>query len=167
MPVSIFNNTGIFSEGAESITAFVLRAQANPAGNLYLLGPATLDVYQGTTQLINLDGGPDIVKTSWLLTCASVVYASDNAKYPPAAWVHHAPGGLVTAEDVHAALAGLGNPPLDSMLVIYAHPKPTDPGYQEAINTIIGAGIAANRVIEITNLKLSTYGINAHGQVGS
>ncbi|NOI24393.1 hypothetical protein [Vibrio mediterranei] len=107
------------------------------------------------------------------------VYVHNNQFGPPvnisafvaaaqaaAAWVHHANAGHVGIADVNAAIVALGNPPVASILVIFAHPGAQDAGYNGSIATIAAQGIPANNIVEIPNLLVPQFGINNLGMIG-
>lgn len=159
-------HNGAINVGMENIATLIQRAQTNPQGGLsFLLGNFTT-VTQGNAMLINIDGSTNVVKAMPLFTCACVIYASTDALFPPCAWVHHAPGGIVNRQDIATAINQLGNPPTNSIVVVYAHPNPNGANYTQAIANIIQAGIPQNQIAEIESLQGTAFGINANGQVG-
>ena len=79
--------------------------------------------------------------------------------------MHHANAGHVSIADVNNALLALGAPAA-SVIVIFAHPGASDPGYLASINTIAGQGIPAANIVEIPNLVVAQFGINNLGQIG-
>jgi len=157
---------------AVNISTLVMQVQPDVAGDhsgplprLPTAGPVT-NVMQGLTHLLAIGPVVDRAVAFGLLTCAAVIYASTDAAAAPSAWIHHSPFGVVTPADVDNARAGMGNPPWASILVIYAHPKPSDGGYEESIAAIVAKGVLANNVVHIPNLSIPFFGINHLGMVG-
>jgi hypothetical protein len=90
-------------------------------------GQAAQEVYQGKAFFVPFDGKTEAVAIP-LLTCAAVIYASTHPLASAGVWLHHAGAGVVNDKDVAAAVTALKNPPLNSILVVYAHPQSPDKG---------------------------------------
>jgi hypothetical protein len=101
-----------------------------------------------------------------LITCAAVLYVSRDPGAVAGIWLHHANAGHVTVGDVNAARAALGNPPWNSIEVVFAHLGPADPGYAGSIATIAAQGIPANNIVQIPNLLIGQLGVNNLGFMG-
>lgn len=151
--------------GPINIAALV--AQGNQNGPLPHLtsGGGQEYVHQDQNAHQTIDGSEEATIGFGLLTCASVIYASTDPAANLVAHVHHAGAGHVTPNDVHTALADIGGAPAH-VVVIYAHPKPTDVNYAAAIATIAAQGIPAQNILEIPDLWVPQFGINGRGQVG-
>ena len=164
----IYTHNGRFGQ-AVNIAGFVAASQAGPApgGPLPILnGQNATSLAPKQAGLVNIEMAAECTQAIGLLTCAAVIYASTHAAAAPAAWVHHANVGHVTINDVNAALHGLGGPQPASVVVIFAHPGPSDPGYVASINTIVAQGILAANVVELPNLIAGNFGINNLGMIG-
>jgi hypothetical protein len=68
-----------------------------------------------------------------LHACAAVIYASNNKNAKNCAWVHHANTESVSLTDVNTAIDELGNPPLSSVFVVFAHMGSGFPCYNESM----------------------------------
>lgn len=164
MPV--YNHNGLFSVPI-NISTFVRNARnaAAPGGPLPLLPGDSNDLGTHQTALVNISPVAQITRAVGLITCAAVIYVSDDEGAVAATWIHHANTGLVTAGNVAEALAGLGHPPPASVMVIYAHPG-NDNNYADSINVIAGQGINANNIVEIPNLPFSFFGVDNLARIG-
>lgn len=129
-------------------------------------GATTKNIGVNDAAVVPIGAVHNLTRAMGLITCASVIYRSTNPAANAVAYVQHINAGAITVEDVGTAIASLGNPPLNSIYVIYAHPNPTDGGYTEAIGVLAGQGIPAANIIEIENLGFQFYGINNLGQIG-
>jgi hypothetical protein len=101
-----------------------------------------------------------------LITCAAVLYVSTDPAATAGIWLHHANAGHVAPGDVTAARLALGNPPWASILVIFGHPGPNDPGYTGSMATMIAQGVLGNNIIEIPNMIVAQLGANNLGFMG-
>ncbi|MFL6674169.1 MAG: hypothetical protein ACJ8LG_12880 [Massilia sp.] len=150
-----------------NIAGFVAATQAGVlAGPLPFLHGAGNNLGVHAAAFAPIGIAASITRAFGLITCASVIYTSTHAAAAAGAWVHHANAGHVAAVDVANAIAGLGGPPPASLLVIFAHPGASDPGYLASIATITGAGVPAANVVEIPNLVVPQFGINNLGWIG-
>jgi len=166
MPIYTLN--GNFG-GAINISTFVLQIAAHglaqgplpqlPAGAVTNLGPSG-------THLLPIAVAPAKAVAIGLITCASVIYASTDPGAFAGTFIHHANAGHVGHGDVTAARAALGNPPWTSVIVVFAHPGPQDPGYNASIATIAAPGVLPNNIVEIPNLTAGQFGVNNLGQIG-
>lgn len=165
MPVYVHNNQ--FGPPV-NISAFVAAAQAAaaPGGQLPMLGGPGNNLGVNATAAAPIGPVAGVTRAFGLITCASVIYVSTNVAAAAAAWVHHANAGHVGIADVNAAIVALGNPPVASILVIFAHPGAQDAGYNASIATIAAQGIPANNIVEIPNLLVPQFGINNLGMIG-
>lgn len=163
----IYTHNGALGQPV-NISAFVTSAQnaAAPGGPLPYLNGAGVNLGVNATALAAIGPVAQVTNAFGLITCASVIYASTDPAAVAGAWVHHANAGHVAVGDVTAAIAALGNPPAGSILVIFAHPGPHDPGYAGSIATIVAQGIPAANVVEIPNLLIPQFGINNLGWIG-
>ncbi len=171
MPLIHGNNVG---EGGNPITIPALALWAGThngedasfpylQGNLHALG--THDA-----GLLQFGGDLSRMLAVGMTSCASVIYVSTHPNAPAVAWVHHANTGTLTYGDVATALTHLGilsiHQGVASVFVIYAHPKPTDSGYAQGVGVLVSNGIPPDNIVEIDELKNSSFGINSHGQIG-
>ncbi|MDY4297563.1 MULTISPECIES: hypothetical protein [unclassified Xanthomonas] len=162
----IYNHNGTFGHPV-NISRFVTDVQNGVvAGPLPYLAGAGNDLGVNASAAQAIGPVPGITRAFGLITCAAVIYVSTDPNAVPAAWVNHSNAGHVSAADVAAALASLGGPPPASVLVIFAHPGASDPGYLASIGTIGASGIPANNIVEIPNLIVPQFGINNLAQIG-
>jgi hypothetical protein len=124
-------------------------------------GGLTHDLYTNATHLLPAGSPATVVRAVGLMTCASVIYYSNAG----AAYIHHANAGDVTAANFNTALAALGIAAANAW-IIYAHNKPTDPGYQASLASFVVWGVPANNITEITDLFYPNFGINNFGWLG-
>lgn len=111
---------------------------------------------------IELGSPPVVIRATQLITCACVIYLSNNTGK---IHIHHAMGGGLYDEDVDIAFAGLNTPYINSVYVIFAHPEGNNPIYQESLDLLEERGISENQIIEITNGP-PQFGVNYLGQIG-
>lgn len=152
-----------------NIAQFVQDARRNPMGRqpgkLEEGLPATrLKEGQTNLQLQSLAKSKTV--TTILYTCAAVLYYSSDAKSMPGVWCHHAPSGVVKSSDVLMAIERLGNPPRETIRVVYAHDGPRDAKYDKQINTIVIEGVLPGNIIEIPNLPMPMLGVDYQGMLG-
>jgi hypothetical protein len=171
MPI-IYNLNGVFGPNT-NIAAFIAAAQIPPPpalgpmpGHFPVGGGPVNNLGPNMTALSMISPVPQQTIVIGLITCAAVFYMSTDPDAVAAVWVHHANAGRVTAADVVAARAGLGNPPWASICVVFAHPGPSDNGYSDSMNTMISQGIPTNSIIEIPNMVIPQIGVNNLGQLG-
>lgn len=116
--------------------------------------------------VVPIDINHNLTRAVGLITCACVIYVSTDPEANAVAVVQHINSGVLNLENIGQASAALGNPPANSIYVIYAHRNFTDGGYQGAINLLVNHAIPENHIIEIENLHFDFFGINNLGQIG-
>lgn len=152
---------------AQDLATFVTNARAHFGGPRPQIGLVSGQLLQqDQSAFAPTDGNAQNTMCVGLITCAAVIYGTNSIQAAPGLWVHHAGSGVVYAHDVQAALAGLGGPPADSVLVVFAHRGRADRGYLTSMITINQAGVSANNIIEIPDLPTSFFGVNNLGQIG-
>ncbi|WP_295942136.1 hypothetical protein [uncultured Xanthomonas sp.] len=162
----IYNHNGSFVTPV-NIFHFVTQVQAGVVGgSLPCMTGAGNNLGVNASAVQNICTVPGITRAYGLITCAAVIYVSNHPHALPCAWVHHANAGYVATHEAAAALVSLGGPPPASVLVVFAHPGASDPGYMTSIGNIVGAGIPANNIVEIPNLIVPQFGINNLAQIG-
>lgn len=155
-----------------TILDFVSNAQTVTQGSMPFLprptrGMQQTFLYTHQTATVVIDNNQQRqVRAVGLSSCAVVIYASSDQTNYNQAWIHHANAGDVSNNDVLNAINAIGNPPINSIVVIFAHPGPHDDGYQDSINIIALAGVAANNIVEIENSN-SVFGIDNNGYIGT
>jgi hypothetical protein len=152
-----------------SISNFINGARANPAGPLpgqLPRGITTVSLNTDQTGLQSIQVTPSKTVVIGLITCAAVLYVSTDRRAEPGVWLQHANAGYVVANDVQVARRRLGNPPAASIAVIFAHPRASDPDYDESMATIAGQGINNNNIIEIPNMVVPQFGVDNFGHLG-
>jgi hypothetical protein len=153
-----------------NISAFVNGAKMTPAGPQPGPLPANIQTVQlGPTQAaLQPFAGPPESKTVVinLITCAAVLYTSTDPAARAGIWIHHAQAGDVSRNDVDTALQNLGNPPPDSVLVVFAHQGRPDPSYDQSFSTMVDRGIDDHSIIEIPNVFARQFGADNFGQLG-
>ncbi|MCP1446424.1 hypothetical protein J3D54_005556 [Pseudomonas sp. GGS8] len=164
---------GVMQEGI-SISSLVRQARINPQGPLPLIrcnAALTTNVGQGFDDIIDFAPNVSCVKAFGLLTCAGVILTSTHESFPARAVVYHAPSGNFAPGKLQELLGYLADahgaqPPLNSILAVYAFPNPADDGYREEALKIQNIGIPGDNIVFIPNISGVTFGINSHGQVG-
>ena len=153
-----------------NISAFVNGAKMTPAGPWPGQLPANIPTVKlGPTQAaLQPFAGPPGSKTIVypLYTCAAVLYTSTDPAATAGIWLHHAQAGSVSGTDVDTALQNLGDPPPSSVLVVFAHDGPPDPGYNASFSTMVDRGIDGDSIIEIPRGYGSQFGADNLGQLG-
>jgi hypothetical protein len=153
-----------------NISAFVNGAKMTPAGPWPGQLPANIPTVRlGKNQAaLQPFAGPPGSKTVVinLITCAAVLYASPDPAAAAGIWIHHADAGAVSGNDVDTALQNLGDPPPDSVLVVFAHETAPDPDYNASFSTMMDRGIDKDSIIEIPNVFAGQFGADNLGQVG-
>lgn len=164
----LYIHNGHFFDNPMTISAFVqyVRRGYGIGAIPHLQGEITN--YLGTRDraIVQIGNERNLTSSFGLNTCASVIYMSTHPHAPAVAYVHHANAGHLSDEDITVARDALGNPPWNTILVIFAHPRPTDNGYVDSLQNLINHGIPDNNIVEIAELSLSNYGINNLGQIG-
>jgi hypothetical protein len=153
-----------------NISAFVNGAKMTPRGPQPGQLPTNIPtVHLGRNQgALQPFAGPPGSKTVVinLLTCAAVLYSSTDSAAAAGIWIHHADAGVVSRNDVDTALRNLGDPPPDSVLVVFAHETRPDPNYDQSFSAMVDRGIDDNSIIEIPNVFGRQFGADNLGQVG-
>lgn len=120
-----------------------------------------------TGQAMPVQGGPiaEVTRAVGLISCGSVCFLNGANGL---AYVLHANVGHVShAQFMNAMVAIAAGPaPHNTVYIAYAHPGPTDPGYQGTIADFINWGVPTNNIVEITNLALNMFGMNNLLQIG-
>lgn len=164
----LYSHTGGFMNNPMNISTFIQYVQrGNNRGPIpFLRSQTTNNVGTNQTAIVQIANANNLTKAVGLITCASVIYVSTDPNALAVAYVHHAGSGYLAPQDIIDARNVLGNPPWNTILVIFAHPKPTDGGYADSIASLNALGIPNNNVVEIDNLTTGCYGINNLGQIG-
>jgi hypothetical protein len=152
-----------------NIAAFVAGAHRNPTGPQ----PGQLTPNIPTKQLGPKEAAMQHIANPasktiviGLITCAAVLYVSNDTAAKPGIWIHHANAGHVSATDVDAALQNLGSPPPATVRVVFAHPGGPDSGYDASFKTMVAKKINDNSIIEIPNMLVPQFGADNFGQLG-
>jgi len=150
-----------------SISSLVQRAQNQGKGPIpQLYNRDTTMLGQGQHGVIVFGGAPLNVVAFGLITCAGVILVSTAPNEAAQAVVYHATSGTLSAGILATLHAAIGNPPLCSLLAVYATPKTWDKNYHNDAMKIQTFGVPANRVVYIDNLPRFQFGIDYHGHVG-
>lgn len=164
----LYSHTGGFMNNPMNIAAFIQHVrQGNNQGPIpFLRGQTTNEVETNRTAIVPIATANNLTRAVGLITCASVIYVSTAPNALAIAYLHHANAGYLAPQDIIDAGNALGNPPWNTILVIFAHPKATDKGYADSITSLIAQGIPNTNIVEIENLITGCYGINNLGQIG-
>ena len=146
-----------------------LMSGVNPPANIAFpsLGnpPNTHDLYTGQAMPVQGSPIPEVTRAVGLISCGSVCFLNSANSL---AYVLHANVGYVTQAQFMAAMVAIaaGPAPYNTVYIAYAHPDPTDPGYQATIADFVHRGVPTNNIVEITNLLVNTFGMNNLLQIG-
>lgn len=158
--VSNYSVTNIFQlvQGEPPRESLNFPALKEPPGS-----KVTVAEKEGALVMLNVETNR-IVTTSFLLTCAAVVYLNTQNK---TAYVYHANAGYIHdgafREAMNAIQAGTN---YRNVLVLYAHPNGLDQIYEQSINDLIRYGIPDGNIVEIYDLMIPYFAINNFLQVG-
>ena len=124
-----------------------------------------IDVYvdQATGVAVPFDGTTTRYVAIPLLTCAAVIFASDQSA---TAYLYHALSGTVSQQTFNTAMAAIGPVPLTSVYVIYTFPNPSDSNYMADANGIANYGIPTANIIYAPDLLGSSFGITSQTIIG-
>ena len=102
-----------------------------------------------------------MVRAQYLVSCASLCIVSPTGK----AYVYHANAGSVTNAKIQDILDDMGQVTIGDLFVVLAHPNVSDQGYHETVTNLITMSFDANKIIEIQNLALPSFGLTNYLQV--
>jgi hypothetical protein len=168
MPV-VFVLNGQIGPTPLNILSFIRGAQAHPAGpqpGRLPSGITTVSLTYSQTGMQFIREAPSKTVVVGLISCAAVLYVSTDRHAVPGVWLHHANAGHVSGENVQSAIHNLGSRPAASIYVIFAHPDPSDNGYNASMATIAEHGINDHNIIEIPNVIVPQFGVDNLGQIG-
>ncbi|MDC0678474.1 hypothetical protein [Sorangium atrum] len=127
----------------------------------------------GRTKLLNTNEGatvalgPDeeVALAYGAMTCVAVCYFSSSST---TGYVFHANAGAVSPAYFQEAMTAIGVAPAqyNTVYIAYAHNGPADPDYQRDIANLVGQGIPANQIVEITDLFQGQFAMNNNLELG-
>ena len=129
-------------------------------------GAGHISVFEHQLRFIELDGASPAIMAVGLISCASVVMASQDENAAARGAVFHAPGGLLSSQRIAEMHDGLGAPPVESLLAAYVIKNPWDKHYQDEAMNLEKYGLLANNVVRIHQFVTGNFGMNNAGQVG-
>jgi hypothetical protein len=133
-------------------------------GGLGSLPETRLREGQGSLQLLTPTPSKTVV---WgLLTCAAVIYYSTHHTATPGIWCYHANAGVLSAGSIDEARSRLGDPPWDTIVVVYAYARPREARYATQLQKLVNQGIRPGNIIEVSNLSYFNLGVDNQGRLG-
>ena len=166
MPFTV-NAAQNYGEDAFTITGLIqLLSSPNPPATVAFrtLGPGGQILGSpGQGAAIALNPVPAIVRSTGLISCASVCYINGaNGQ----GYVYHANVGVVAQDAFELAMHSIGAPPMGQVYIALAHPGASDAGYQQTVADFVKWGVPANNIVEIAQLLLNMFGLNTSFQIG-
>lgn len=161
------------SRSFETVVKYSVPADKEPNEISFSLLPSpsgkTFEVSENHGHLVKFGKDPYLVRAVGLISCASVCFVNRADSSDLRGYVYHANTGTVPWEKFGEIMKEIGATDTSAykhVQVLYAHPNATDSGYQRNLDELNRWLYDRARVIEVTHLFISEFGMNHSVEVG-
>ena len=141
-------------------------ARSGTGGPTPIISEEWTQIHQEKLGFIEFGSSDKPIKAFPLLTCASLVIASEHFGPSMKGAVYHALAGSIPDGLLHEIHLRLERPPINSLLALYVFPNPLDDDYVKDLNKLESFGIPPNNVVYIERFPVNRFGINRWAEVG-
>jgi hypothetical protein len=123
----------------------------------------SLQTNEGTA--VTLGPDPQVARVEGTSTCSAVCYFSSEST---TGYVFHANAGAVLLAQFQAAMTAMGLVPAqyNTVYIVFAHNGDSDSQYQKTVTDLVGWGIPANQIVEVTNLPWASFAMSNNLELG-